>query len=93
MPSAYVEITEEESEEIKRRRTDLCPDEWSESFGEEFYDHALEHSFYFLAPKTEWRSDTKSVIAPGIPQMPVKTEDELEISIEQLKDKGDNTDG
>lgn len=93
MPSAYVDITEEESEEIKRRRTDLCPDEWSESFGEEFYDHALEHSFYFLAPKTEWRSDTKSVIAPGIPQMPVKTEDELEISIEQLKDKGDNTDG
>ena len=88
-----MEVVDEESADVKRRRTEMCPEEWNESFGEEFYDHALENSFYFLAPRTDWRATSQSVAAPGIPQMSVKTEDELETVLEKLKAKEDDDNG
>ena len=93
VPAAYLEVVDEESADVKRRRTEMCPEEWNESFGEEFYDHALENSFYFLAPRTDWRATSQSVAAPGIPQMSVKTEDELETVLEKLKAKEDDDNG
>lgn len=43
VPSAYLEtVSEEEIEESRKRRVELCPEEWSETFGEEFYAYALD---------------------------------------------------
>ena len=86
MPAAYVE-TVEETEYSKHRRVRLCPQEWQESFGDGFYDYAIDNSFYFLAPKTDWKADSKSVLPPGISQFAIKTEDELDSSIEEIKQK------
>ena len=93
VPSAYLEtVSEEEIEESRKRRVELCPKEWSETFGEEFYAYALDNSFYFLAPKTDWKADTKPIVAPGIRQHSVLTENELDLHIEQLRQKGETED-
>ena len=86
-PAAYMEVVNPETEQVRKRRTTLCPEEWNDSFGEEFYDYALENSFYYLAPRTDWNSQSKSIIAPGVKQVAVLSEEELQASIEQLKEK------
>ena len=87
MPAAYMETVADDSEEVKRRRVAMCPEEWNESFGDDFYEYALDNSFFFLAPKTDWKSDVKSVAPPGIQQFQVKTEEELDMSIAQIMQK------
>ena len=86
-PAAYMEVVNPETEQVRKRRTTLCTEEWNDSFGEEFYDYALENSFYYLAPRTDWNSQAKSIIAPGVKQVAVLSEEELQASIEQLKEK------
>ena len=84
MPSAVIE-----TEEARTRREKLLPQEWSDSFGDEFYEYALDNSFYFLAPRTDWKAQEKSVLAPGVEQPDVPTESELAESIEKLKSEVD----
>lgn len=84
MPSAVIE-----TEEARSRREKLLPQEWSDSFGDEFYEYALDNSFYFLAPRTDWKAQEKSVLAPGVEQPDVPTESELAESIEKLKSEVD----
>jgi hypothetical protein len=87
VPAAYMETVSKDAEETTRRRVDLCPEEWQDSFGDEFYDYALDNSFYFLAPKTDWKADNKSVAPPGMPQMEIKSDEDLDSSIEIIKSK------
>ena len=68
-----------------RRRVELCPEEWTDDFGEEFYEHTVENGFYYLAPDSEWQTQARSIPAPGMQQFAVPTADELETSIENLK--------
>ena len=92
MPAAYVKRTSQDIEEPIRRRTELCPDEWQDSFGDEFYDYALENSFYFLAPKTDWKSDSSGVDVPGTNQIRLKTAEDLRYSLKLLRQKAGNGD-
>ena len=86
VPAAYMEtVPADEPGEGRKRRVEMCPEEWSDTFGKEFYAYALDNSFYFLAPKTDWKADTKSIAAPGIRQLTVMTEEELEQHIELLR--------
>ncbi len=87
VPAAFLQTVSDETEEPVKKRVDMCPDEWQESFGDEFYDYALDNSFYFLSPKTDWKAYSKSVDVPGIQQIKIKTDEDLEISIEILKHK------
>ena len=89
MPAAYMEpAPEDESEgEGKKRRVEMCPEEWKDTFGEEFYAYALDNSFYFLAPKTDWKAGNQSIAAPGIQQPSVMSEAELDDAIETIKQK------
>jgi hypothetical protein len=83
-PAAYLEDADEAK---RRRRTTLCPDEWQDNFGDEFYDYALENSFYFLAPRKDWNAQASSIPAPGIQQVAVLTEDQLLAKIDTLIEK------
>ncbi len=67
-----------------RRRVSLCPDEWMDEFGEEFYEHTLENGFFYLTPDTEWNARAASVPAPGIAQTEAPTAEELQLSMELL---------
>jgi hypothetical protein len=93
VPAAIMETVSDEDEETVRRRVDMCPEEWSDTFGDDFYDYALDNSFYFLAPKTEWKADSKGVDVPGTQQLMIKTEEDLGNSMEILKYKVNNSDG
>ena len=78
-------IPSENGEESKQKRwMPLCPEEWENDFGEEFYEHTLENGFYYIAPNTEWHSQAKSVIAPGIEQYTVTSSEQLQMTIDDL---------
>lgn len=79
-----VPVQQEDGAGVKRR-VDICPEEWDDDFGEEFYEHALENGFNYIAPKTEWLSEADSIPAPGIEQYARPTAEELEISMSTLK--------
>lgn len=78
-------VTPEGDNTPARRRVELCPEEWMDDFGEEFYEHTLENGFYYLSPDNEWQTQAQSIPAPGMQQYAVPTADELESSIEILK--------
>lgn len=67
-----------------KRRVELCPAEWTENFGDEFYEHILENGFYYLAPDSEWRTSVASIPAPGIKQFAVPSSAELQLTMEDL---------
>jgi DNA invertase Pin-like site-specific DNA recombinase len=67
-----------------KRRIALCPDDWADDFGEEFYEHVLENGFYYLAPNYEWRTNAESIPAPGMEQLPTPSADALQLSIDTL---------
>lgn len=52
--------------------------------------YALDNSFFFLAPKTDWKADVKSIAPPGIQQFQVKTEEELDSTIALIMQKEGN---
>ena len=76
-----------------KRRVELCPEEWTEDFGDEFYEHRLENDFYYIAPNSEWQAQADSIPAPGIQQYQIPAADEFQLSIETLKRGAEQTDG
>ena len=86
VPAAFLECEPEDSQEAtKRRRVDLCPEEWTDSFGEDFYDYSINNSFYFLAPRSDWKVHAPSREAPGSFQHPIMSDAELEQSVINLR--------
>lgn len=77
-------MTPDNEQSAARRRVELCPAEWTDDFGDEFYEHILENGFYYLAPDNEWRTSATSVPAPGMTQYAVPTAEELQLSMEEL---------
>ena len=77
-------ITPDGEETAARRRVEMCPSEWTDDFGEEFYEHVLDNDFYYLSPDSEWRTSVASIPAPGIEQFIPPTEADLQQSMEIL---------
>lgn len=71
-------------EDVQKRRISLCPEEWAGDFGEEFYVHGMENGFFYIAPKTEWNSQAKGILAPGIQQYASPPPDEVQMRIEEI---------
>ena len=78
-------VPPENGEDAKAKKVTLCPEEWADDFGEEFYEHTLENGFYYIAPNTEWQSQAKSILALGMEQFVSTTPEQLQMSIEELK--------
>lgn len=85
VPAAFLEAEADDSDAAKKRRVDLCPEEWNDTFGEEFYEYSLQNSFYFLAPRTDWKAQASSIAVPGLDQVPVLSDAELEESMINLR--------
>ena len=81
VPAVYVDSQEAGT----KRRTELCPSEWTDDFGDEFYEHVLENGFYYLAPDYEWHTTAESIPAPGIEQIKAPTDNELMRALEELR--------
>ncbi len=83
--SPLVLVTQDNTEGAAKRRISTLPDEWTDGFGEEFYEHTLDNGFFYLAPDTEWHAQAVSIQAPGFQQMTTPTKEELQLSIELLR--------
>lgn len=87
-------VAPEDSESsCQRKRVSLCPEEWADDFGEEFYEHSLENGFYYIAPNGEWKSQAESIAAPGVEQFTVPTSESLQMTIDDLKRGADTGNG
>ena len=82
VPAMYV--AQDSENNGLHRRVDTCPAEWTEDFGEEFYEHILENGFYYLAPDAEWKSTARSIPAPGIEQPFSVSTEALKLSVNEL---------
>lgn len=74
-----------------KRRVALCPEEWTDDFGDEFYEHILENGFYYLTPDSEWQADAESVPAPGLEQFVIPSAEELQVSLDELLERNGNS--
>lgn len=83
MPAALV--TKDGAENATKRLIELCPDEWIDDFGDEFYEHTLENGFYYLTPDADWQTGIQSIPAPGMEQYAVPSVQELQQSMETIK--------
>lgn len=73
-----------------KRRVEMCPDEWTDDFGDEFYEHVLENGFYYLTPEVDWQTAAPSIPAPGLEQYMVPTQEEVQLRIETIMRRDDN---
>lgn len=78
-------VTPDGEDAALRRRVELCPAEWTDDFGDEFYEHTLENGFYYITPNSDWQAQKESIPAPGMEQFAVPTADELQTSIDLLR--------
>lgn len=83
-------VTKDGAENAVKRRVELCPDEWIDDFGEEFYEHTLENEFYYLTPDADWHTGIQSIPAPGMKQYVIPTSEELQKSIGTIKEGTDD---
>ena len=83
MPAVYV--TGDGAENAARRRVELCPDEWTDDFGDEFYEHTLENGFYYLTPDEDWQTGAQSIPAPGMEQYTIPSSEDLQQHMENIK--------
>ena len=80
VPSTFLPSDDSEASKAKRR-IEFCPEEWTGEFGDGFYEHSLDNGFYYIAPNTEWNSQARSILAPGIEQFSSASLEQLQMSI------------
>ena len=86
-------ITPDGEETAARRRVEMCPSEWTDDFGEEFYEHVLDNDFYYLSPDSDWHTSVASIPAPGIEQFTPPSQSDLQLSMEILTRGSETNDG
>ena len=81
-------VTPVETEGVaRRRRTELCPEEWGDSFGDEFYEHTLENSFYYLSNSYNWNASASSRVVDGLSPIRVLSSQELQDRQQSLRER------
>ena len=91
--AAPVMLVSGEGERTRNKRIELCPEEWADGFGEEFYEHVVDNGFYYLAPGSGWNSQSQSIPAPGIEQYASTSDEELQERMERLSGRGIGNNG
>ena len=85
MPILVYKEEVEGTNEFKRKRIQMCPDEWGDSFGEEFYDFSLENSLYYSPVNTQWRVGEKCRAVNAPEGFTIPTVKEVLRDADQLK--------
>ena len=84
-PAAFLNEEVELSAHVRRRRVSLCPEEWSDSFGQEFYEYIVQNGFYFIARNDDWKTQAKARRLSDSINVTVLSVEELQKSIENLR--------
>ena len=67
----------------------MIPDEWGDSFGEEFYEHELGEGAYCLIPDSEWKTYATDIPAPGIDQFALPDSLDVNTHIDLLRGRNE----
>lgn len=84
MPIAEI-INEEERESIRKRRMAVCPEEWEESFGDEFYEFSMDNELYYLKSVPNLQSGIKCRDVEGQQQLSLLSHAEVLESAAKIK--------
>lgn len=84
-PAVAVDAVSRADESIRHRRVSLCPEEWNNTFGAEFYEYSLENSFFFLAAKRDWKAQLKCIDAPNVSKLDLLSMEDLQRSMDALR--------
>jgi len=84
-PAAYMNEENEISSCARRRRVTLCPEEWSDTFGQEFYNYSIQNQFFFMARNYDWKARAKPRMLHDSANVTILSADELQASIENLR--------
>ena len=79
-------INEREDGHRSMSNVELCPQEWEDRFGEEFYSHCLNNPYTSMPDRIVWDTQAESRLVSG--QIQTKTSAELQMSIEGIRRKG-----
>ena len=91
VPYVSIEQKCDSSPKPHKNKIPLCPEEWSDNFGENFYDHRVQYGFYFFA--ADWDAQADSVPVPGFNKTTNLSAEKLKESLENLKTKAGSLDG
>lgn len=89
MPSVVIEP---DSEEKRRTRKTICPDEWGDSFGTEFYDFSIENGIYYLPSGNALNTSVKCQAVDGQASISVMPFEQLMVEADTLKTRMGDTD-
>lgn len=86
VPSTIIEEGDAERG-IHKTRVDFIPEEWGDSFGEEFYSFCINNGLYYIRIPEDWKAQIKSRAVPNAKQLPIMTEKDLQESIAKIRMK------
>ena len=89
MPSV---IIEPDTEEGRRSRKAICPDEWGDSFGTEFYDFSIDNGIYYLPSGNGLNTSVKCQAVDGQATISITPVEQLMIEADTLRTRMDNND-
>ncbi len=90
MPSTVLEA---EGEDSRRQRVQICPEEWAEDFGSEFYDFSIDNGIYYLPDAAGLHASAKSTAVENEQaSVQVMTPEQLLAAAQSLKVRMDATD-
>lgn len=84
-PAAYINGNVANKANTFRKRAQFYPEEWNDTFGQEFYDYSVQNGFFFIARGYDWKAQAKAVMAPGGTSIPVLSADEIQKNLESLQ--------
>ena len=87
MPNITVTEELEGANKIVRRKVDICPEEWGDSFGEEFYNFSMDNMLYYMPKDTNLKANEKSRPVEGQLSFEVMDGTEVLQFAENLKQK------
>lgn len=92
MPNITVTEEVENTNKTVHRKVDICPEEWGNSFGEEFYNFSMDNMLYYMPKDTNLKANEKSRPVEG--QLPFEVMDGAEVLrfAENLKHKAGKED-
>lgn len=86
MPVVIIDDINKNNKQVKKK-VSMCPEEWDNSFGEEFYAYCI-GSLYYLPTGTDWRASVKCKDVDGQQPFEIMSEGEIISGFETLRLKG-----
>lgn len=74
-----------EDDRLRKKRTAVCPEEWGDSFGDEFYDFTLDNDIYYLRGNKPLGAGEKCTVVVGQQVVDIWSPEQLMEGVEKIK--------